>query len=304
MKTKIRIALSLIALIVFIGILINLFRHYQEDKALSQFIKNKNLGWVAKEKSKYAADVVSDSLRTYFNIDINTWKHLNLNNRPFFRNSALELLKYREGVCGEGTRVLVRFLQKLGYDATRISIYYSTLNVNHTLVSIVIDGKEYFIDSINSDDSTHYYLKKYNINVNFLHKVDYDKRYNENADVENLEDNPGITYFRGHYVVFSYEAIPLTKIGNIFFKNIVVRNFNRPSKLVSYIAESYFLLWAITFFAIDMILLFIIWLLRTKNRNTKKSAFRKLKIFPFSSLKNDPEKNTKGKLTAIVKTQN
>ena len=69
-----------------------------------------------------------------------TWIEAANPERPFLRRGTEWLLRAREGWCGEGTRVMVNLLGRLGFDATRVTLYDAQLRAVHTLVSIRVGG--------------------------------------------------------------------------------------------------------------------------------------------------------------------
>ena len=271
---KFSMIITAIFMIIFwILVFYNIQYHLVEEKAIDNFIKKEIAQNATPVINKSSAFQVSDVLRSHFNTNRHTWKYFNLKNRPFFRNSVLELLNIREGVCGEGTRVLVRVLQKMGYDATRVSIYMRDRIFDaHTLISVVIDGKEYFIDSVNSSDEINKLLKTNDIASGCFNFRFYDHRFDleENKTTQSVKS--GCDYLVNSFSSYSYEAIPFNKILSVFNIKLLVRNFNRPGFIISYIAESYFLLNTLFFFfpALVLTILFMLiyrkfWALRQIN---------------------------------------
>lgn len=185
---------------------------------------------------------VSDQLRKDFNTDVKTFKALNVGTRPYLREDVAFLLKNKEGLCGEGARVLVRLLIDMGFDATRITLYDEHLQSSHTLVSVMLDGKEFLVDSINSTPSDNEILKKYVVSTsgfNVLHYTDNILRRWERESAESSTAIPkDLRSFYENYWLYSYEAIPITKILTGLGVNVRVFNFQRPGSWISMLAES------------------------------------------------------------------
>lgn len=192
------------------------------------------------------AKLISKKLREDFNVEEVTFTRLNMADRPFLRESSDYLLEIKEGLCGEGTRVLVNLLLLAGYDATRISLYDRYLNSSHTLVSLRYDGNEYLIDSINTPAYTNRFLNNHQINAESFHIVHYSDdvtaRMDELAEIsasENKADpaSPVEERFFERFRYYSYEALPYTKVVSVFNVDARILNFDRPSKFISSLAE-------------------------------------------------------------------
>jgi hypothetical protein len=184
---------------------------------------------------------VSDQIRKDFNTNADTFKALNVGTRPYLREDVAFLLKHREGLCGEGARVLVRLLIDMGFDATRITLYNRHLQSSHTLVSVMLDGKEFLVDSINSTPSDNETLKRYVVSTNgfnLLHYTDDIVERQKRELVQLSTRTPKeLQSFYDSYWLYSYEAIPTTKVLTGLGINIRVFNFQRPGKWISALAE-------------------------------------------------------------------
>lgn len=184
---------------------------------------------------------ISDKIRSDFNSNESTFSSLNYKNRPFLRESASYLLTHREGLCGEGTRVLVVLLNRLGYDATRLTLYNRILHPSHTLVSLVIDDREYLLDSINSTMEINTFLKENKISTSSFHITNYiddlakRKKTNRAMLKEELKDSDDLFFKK--YWLYSYEAEPFTKLFSKLGLNIRAFNLDRPAKWISSLAE-------------------------------------------------------------------
>jgi hypothetical protein len=184
---------------------------------------------------------VSDQIRGDFNTNVNTFKALNVGTRPYLREDVAFLLKHREGLCGEGARVLVRLLIDMGFDATRITLYNRYLQSSHTLVSVMLDGQEFLVDSINSTPSDNGTLKRYVVSTNGFNLLHYTddivKRRKRELEQLSTKTPKELQSFYDSYWLYSYEAIPTTKVLTGLGINVRVFNFQRPGKLISALAE-------------------------------------------------------------------
>ena len=73
--------------------------------------------------------------------------------------------------------MIVNLLNRLGFDATRITLYDKKLEASHTLVSVVNEGKEFFVDSINSSEDVNRLLIKYNISSKYFDLIHYSDNF-------------------------------------------------------------------------------------------------------------------------------
>lgn len=210
----------------------------QENNIIDQYLLSHNLNGLP--ISKESAVRISDEIRKDFNTKEISFVALDLANRPFLREDTGFLLNHREGVCGEGTRVIITLLHRLGFDATRITLYDGKLQDAHTLVSVIIDKQEFLVDSINSSLETNELLKKYNVSSNDFAITHYDDNiYNRNHSAKSdLRGKPeGFKQFFKDYLVYSYEANPYTKLLKKIGFDVRVFNLSRPNRWVSFMAE-------------------------------------------------------------------
>jgi len=236
------------------------YKQIQENNIVDDYIVLLNL----KELpiTKKTAIYISDKIRKDFNTDKHSFVALNLNKRPFLREDAGFLLTHKEGLCGEGTRVLVVILNRLGFDATRITLFNKELQSAHTLVSVEIKGKEFFVDSINSTSDVNNILREQNISTddyNILHYTDdiavrgkFKKHKTTNITKKYYDD------FFNHYWLYSYEGIPYTKLLTKIGLDIRIFNFDRPIKLMSNLAEKPNMLMSVLMFFFSMITVVLI----------------------------------------------
>ena len=60
-----------------------------------------------------------------------------------------------------------------------------------------------------------------------------------------------------HYPLYSYEAIPFTKLLNLFGFDVYAFNLQCPPKIISYLAENPYLVKSIVYLAMSLILMII-----------------------------------------------
>lgn len=229
------------------------YKQSGENSTLNRYLDEMNLSQEISDWEK--AKLVSSKLREDFVIDESRFKHLDLSDRPFLRETSEELLEIREGLCGEGTRVLVNLLILSGLDATRISLYDRYLNSSHTLVSLQLDDGEYLIDSINTPEYTNNYINSNQINSESFQIVKYSddvtkrmedfRAFSDQNKNTVVSDNPNKTVeqrFYERFLYYSYEAIPYTKLAGALKLDTRVFNFDRPSIFFSSLAEKPYLI--------------------------------------------------------------
>lgn len=228
------------------------FKQYEEERIITSYLKANHLEGLA--ISKNTANKVAAAVRRDFNVDEKNFKKLNLFNRPFLRESCGYLLTHREGVCGEGTRVIINLLLKMGYDATRVNLYDKWLRSVHTLVSIRIQEKEFFVDSINSSPETTIFLKENDISTRDFNVMHYssDVQTRRGFKIESIKEE--YKPFFTKYVLYSYEDIPYSKLATKLKFDIRVFNLDRPPVVISYLAEKPNLVMGILFFVLSLII--------------------------------------------------
>ncbi|MBE0515398.1 transglutaminase domain-containing protein [Sulfurimonas sp.] len=230
----------------------NAYLHYKEEQFIKSYISK-----MAITESRYDSKVeyfhaISDFVDNDFNKNQSTWKYTNLKNRPFLRQSAHELLTNKEGVCGEGARVMIRILQSLGYDATRLAFYSKKFGAAHALVSVYADGAEMVVDSINYPTELNQIIRKNSHSMSEIDLMYYGQRFIKKSS---HELTPFAKFFQEHYSTYSYEATPYSKLISALGFNKHIFNYDRPNKLLSYIVESVFLIKSIVFF-----IAFLLWI--------------------------------------------
>jgi hypothetical protein len=195
--------------------------------------------------TKETAVRVSQAVRADFEIDQTKWKRLDYTKNPFLRHDTGWLLGAREGLCGEGARVIVVLLGRLGFDATRVTLYDAHLQGVHTLVSVKLDGREIFVDSINSPGDFNDLLNTRDVSAADFAVVRYSgdilERHAAGAAIaarDTSGTDPVRARFLDHYRAYSYEAVPVSKLAHAAGLDWRVFNFARPARWVSALAES------------------------------------------------------------------
>jgi len=218
------------------------YMQVHEDQVVDRYLRERGL--VGLPVSEATALRVSHVVRADFEVDSSKWKSYKLAERPFFRRGTEWLLGAREGWCGEGTRVLVNLLGRMGFDATRVTLYDSHLQAMHTLVSIRVGGKERLVDSINTPPELNAFLDRVALsteNFRVLHYTDdIVARHAQAAEMsvrDTVEADPYRDEFFRQYCSYSYEAFPVTKLLTHAGIDWRVLNLSRPPRWVSSLAE-------------------------------------------------------------------
>jgi hypothetical protein len=218
-----------------------LVRQHQEDEAVRAYVAARGLRGAPSTRDTALA--VSNALRADFEVREERWTRLSLSDRPFLREDTAWLLEAKEGLCGEGTRVLVGILQEMGFDATRVSLYDRFLRSEHTLASVIVDGREVFVDSINSTDRVNAFLGAHDISTRDFPVTRYAEdivdRMEAGAEIARQQrpQDPDHQAFFEKFRLFSYEAVPASKLASAAGLDWRVFNLRRPSPFVSRLAE-------------------------------------------------------------------
>lgn len=258
----------------------------EEDRVVDRYLEANGLAGLP--LSRDTAIRVSDQVRRDFNTDERSFKTLKMSRRPFLREDTEFLLRYKEGLCGEGTRVLVNLLQRAGFDATRITLYDRDLNSAHTLVSVRLDGKEFLVDSINSTPETNAYLRTTDVATDDFKLLHYSDDYSARADFSSARMKRPANPFFEQYWLYSYEATPYSKLLNKAGMDLRIFNFNRPTMAVSALAEKPRLILAAAAFLAALCVLFVLHVtgaLRWMSRGFSSSAAKQrpgLRVSPSS----------------------
>ena len=249
-----------------------LYKQHIEDTAVTAYLEEN--GFSDLPISKETAIRISNQIRNEFNIDEKSFKTLKLSKRPFLRNDTLFLLTHKEGLCGEGTRVIVNLLNELGFDATRITLYNRNLKGLHTLISVVINGEEFLIDSINSPEEINNIINNYNISTADFKVIRYSDNVNERRKFEEAiktKTKEEYAAFFNQFWLYSYEALPYAKLLSKLGINVRTFNFMRPHPWLSSLAEKPHLLTACFTFTLSLMLLYLIHKLGIIKRFLKSS---------------------------------
>lgn len=238
-KKKYFLALILVWGITLIPSIYYAYRQSQEDKIVDRYLSSNNLASLP--ISKETAVRVSDQVRKDFNTKEGSFAALNLAERPFLREDAGFLLTQKEGLCGEGARVMINLLNRLGFDATRITLFDQKLQSAHTLVSVDIGEKEFLVDSINSTPEVNALINSDNISSNDFNILHYSDDFLKRRQFEKTDHNR-ITperqrKFFDEYWLYSYEAIPYSKLLTRAGFDVRAFNFERPNSRLSDLAE-------------------------------------------------------------------
>ncbi len=251
-----------LVLLIFLGK--NLYYHYKEEKIIQQYIADMNIKRDDFNTTPEYFSAISDYLNSDFNTDVESWKHSDLLGRSFLRNSVLELLEIKEGVCGEGTRMMIRILHSLGYNASRLAFYDKEFGAAHALVSVLIGDSEIVVDTINFNKELHEIFRNNKINMKMINIIHYDDRFSE---INKSKPSEFSKFFKEHYAIYSYESIPYVKFASKLGADKFIFNFSRPNKYISYLAESVYLIKAIVAFVLLILLLLLYYYLkRVSNR--------------------------------------
>jgi len=232
-------ALILISIITLFFSIFYAYRQVRETIILDQYLDENNL--ISLPKNKETAFRVSEQVRRDFEVNEKNFSKLNVEERPFLREDASFLLTHKEGHCGEGARVIICLLNRIGFDACRVGLYDKYLKHGHTVVSVIIQDEEFIVDSINSPEGVNESLKRNIISLN-NYNIIYSKKKNSEVEQKLKADynrnirQEDISAFK-YYRFYSYESIPFTKLLRFLGFNVIVLNPIRTNKWVSALAE-------------------------------------------------------------------
>jgi hypothetical protein len=214
----------------------------REGAAVDRYLRSRGVAGLPVNRA--TALQVSHAVRADFEVDPTKWKALDYGRRPFLRRDTESLLRVREGECGQGTRVLVNLLERLGFDATRLTLYDTHLQSAHTLVSIRLAEGELLVDSINTPAEMNAFLDRAGLSTQdflLLHYTDDIESRHRFARELAARDTGAVdstrTAFFDRYRVYSYEALPLTKLLTRAGVDVRVFNLARPARWISSLAE-------------------------------------------------------------------
>jgi hypothetical protein len=229
-------AVTVLSFLPSVGLLV---MQHQEDVALRGYLSAKGL--LGAPVTWHTAIEVSQAVRADFEVRADHWREFDPSHRPFLRHDSMWLLRVREGLCGEGTRVLVDLLNELGFDATRITLYDRYFGPEHTLASVVIDGEERFVDSINSTELENTFLRENVVAIRDFPILHYGEQTLERREPGGSRgprsQGAGEKWFFDTFRAYSYEAIPVTKLLAILGLDSHVLMLRRPGHFISQLAE-------------------------------------------------------------------
>ncbi len=246
------------------------YKQVEENQVVEEYLADN--GWLGLPLSKELAVAISQKVRADFNVNESSFQVLDMGNRPFLRQDTTFLLTHKEGLCGEGTRVLVNLLRELGYDATRVNLFNSFYLPHHTLVSVNLDDREFFIDSINTREWANNFLNTEDISTNDFKIVRYSGSIQEqNAQFKALKNqtktasSQEYSRFFERFKIYSYDALPMTKLLSKVGLDVKYFNLNRPPAFISALAEKPNLIMFIVLFAMALVTTLILHYLRLLN---------------------------------------
>jgi hypothetical protein len=211
------------------------YRQAAENAVVRDYLEHNGLADLPLTKA--SAVRLSQQVRADFLTDEHRFRALNMRKRPFLREDTAFLLRHREGLCGEGTRVLVNLLLHAGYDATRLTLFDGELRSFHTLVSVKLAGREFFLDSINTPESINAFLNERDVSVAAFRVA----VYSDDIGVRRASARQPVAAFEHPFVsrvrAYSYDALPYTKLFSAFGMSVRMFNLDRPVPIVSAIAE-------------------------------------------------------------------
>ncbi len=239
------------------------YMQVQENKIVDQYLSSNNL--IGLPINKETAVRVSNQVRNDFNIKESSFVALNFAERSFLREDVGFLLTHKEGLCGEGARVVVNLLNKLGFDATRVTLFNKKLQSSHTLVSVLLNGREFFIDSINSSEVVNNLLNKSSISsidFDLLHYTDDISKRRKFVKSSQKSKSEQYVNFFNYYWLYSYEATPYSKLLTKIGFDVRVFNFQRPNHWISVMAEKPNLVMLLVTFLAAVFAMYLLYKLR------------------------------------------
>jgi hypothetical protein len=208
------------------------YRQILENRIVNDYLRSRNLDGLPLTKEN--AVRVSDQVRREFNTNVNSFMVLKMGKRPFLREDSGFLLTHKEGVCGEGARVIINLLSRLGFDATRVTLYDRNLNPAHALVSVLIDDREFLVDSINSSAEWNRALKQQDLSPVHFQILRYSGNIIEGSAASKAARLAAVpksfSRFMDHFWLYSYEAVPYSKVLSAAGLEVRAFNLSRPHR--------------------------------------------------------------------------
>ena len=264
------IALALLPALYFFA------QQWQEGRVVKAYLSD--AGLTNAPLSKQTALQVADAVRQDFNVDEDRFQSLDFSTQPFLRVSTRELLAHREGLCGEGSRVIVNLLLELGFDATRVTLFDKHLEPSHTLVSVNLNGREFLVDSINSKPEVNALLARRDVSVRDFDVLHYSddlierRRAAKRAAANRAAPSPEMQSFFDDYWLYSFEAVPYAKLLTSAGLDVRAFNFQRPALLISHLAEKPDLVRGLIWLALAPLLFWAFHLTERRLRRSSPSA--------------------------------
>lgn len=239
-STALRFRWAAFAIVLFIPSVYLAMLQHREDVAIREYLSTKGL--LGAPVTWNTALQVSEALRADFEVREDRWRQFDPAKRPFLRHDSRWLLRVKEGLCGEGARVLVNLLDELGFDATRITLYDQYFSPEHTLASVVIDGQERFVDSINSTELEHTFLTEERVSTRDFAITHYGEETLRRLEADDprarqAKGGAGEEWFFNTFRAYSYEAMPVSKLLAVVGLDSHVLMLRRPGHLISQLAE-------------------------------------------------------------------
>ena len=211
-QKKYYLVLILTWTITFLPSMYYAYMQMRENKIVDQYLSSNNL--IGLPVSKETAVRVSNQVRNDFNVNNSSFVALNVSERPFLREDVAFLLTHKEGLCGEGARVVVNLLNKLDFDATRVILFNKYLQSAHTLVSVLIDEHEFFVDGLTTSHEVNKFLINSNISSNDFILLHYSGNIDKRSEFDRRREfvlsnqtNKSEEYvkFFNHYWLYSIQ---------------------------------------------------------------------------------------------------
>lgn len=232
--------LALLITLLFLPSAWYLGQQWLENRVVENYLESRGL--LGLPPGKGTAIRIAAQVRRDFNTDESTFKVLDYETSPFLRHDTRFLLTHLEGTCGHGTRVIINLLRASGFeDVTRVTLYDRYLNPSHALVAVKEGDRSYLIDSINSRPWLTGFLESNDVYVD---------RFPIMSHVESMvmrrawADELRTRHYDGEWArvfdkfwAYSYDDIPLGKIVGILGLRVQALVLQRPSSLMSRLAE-------------------------------------------------------------------
>jgi|GEM_PF-1634422 len=232
--------LAVVLAILFVPPVGYLAAQWTEDRMIEQYLQSRGLFGLPPDKD--TAVRIAAQVRRDFNTDESTFKALDYENSPFLRHDTAFLLTHLEGTCGHGTRVIINLLRAAGFeDVTRITLYDRYLNPSHALVAVKEGDRTYLVDSVNSRPWFTQFLESDDVYVDQFPIMSHVESMSmRRAWVDELKTRQ----FDGEWArvldrfwTYSYDATPLSKIVGVFGLRVQAFSLERPSPVISRLAE-------------------------------------------------------------------